>query len=405
MIKKGLILITSGFPLDTNEPFLVPEYAEICKAFDHVILVPIDTTSKIIVYPISSNTIVFKPEKPKVSLLGFIHKQLWKECLMILMKKRKIKRWLALKTAVNSWLRSSKLKQQIAEQLTSDVEWTVYSFWTDDAAIVSSLLFKDKKVTRTVSRAHGFDVYEKVHSNPYLPFRNFIFKTIDQIVTDSKHGAEHINLMGNHVLKNSAFQMHLGTENKLDLTLNISPSKLHIITCATVVPVKRLDKIAESLMEWTGVELIWTHFGGGDGLPALQEKCNTLPSSISVRFKGHCSHEEIMSFYSECTEIPLYINVSSSEGVPVAVMEAFSFGFPALVTDVGGNGEIVSNEWNGWVLPEDFTAKMFKDKLLLFFGMTEQERRELSLNAKRTQREQFDSLINAKRLVGLLLRQ
>lgn len=169
-----------------------------------------------------------------------------------------------------------------------------------------------------------------------------------------------------------------------------------------MVPVKRLNKIAESLMDWSGVELIWTHFGGGDGLRALQEKCNTLPSSISVSLKGHCSHNEIMSFYSECAEIPLYINVSSSEGVPVAVMEAFSFGFPALVTDVGGNREIVSNEWNGWVLPEDFTAKMFNDKLLLFYGMTEQEVREISLNAKRTQREKFDSSLNAKRLVSLL---
>lgn len=125
---------------------------------------------------------------------------------------KKISRWLALKTAVKSWLRSSNLKQQIAKQLTSDVEWTVYSFWTDDAAIVSSMLFNDKKVMRTVSRVHGFDVYEKVHSNPYLPFRNFIFQSIDQIVTDSMHGAQYINVAGGKKLKNIVIPMYLGME-------------------------------------------------------------------------------------------------------------------------------------------------------------------------------------------------
>ena len=43
----------------------------------------------------------------------------------------------------------------------------------------------------------------------------------------------------------------------------------------------------------------------------------------------------------------LFVNVSSSEGIPVSIMEASSVGIPCLATDVGGTGEIISDGVNG----------------------------------------------------------
>ncbi|NMC40567.1 MAG: glycosyltransferase, partial [Bacteroidales bacterium] len=51
-----------------------------------------------------------------------------------------------------------------------------------------------------------------------------------------------------------------------------------------------------------------------------------------------------------------FINVSSSEGVPVSVMEALSFGIPVIATDAGGTSEIVNNT-NGRLIPVDFDPK------------------------------------------------
>ena len=51
-------------------------------------------------------------------------------------------------------------------------------------------------------------------------------------------------------------------------------------------------------------------------------------------------------------EFDLFMNVSSSEWLPVSIMEAFSFVIPALVTAVGGNPEIVQ-EGAGILLDEN----------------------------------------------------
>ena len=39
--------------------------------------------------------------------------------------------------------------------------------------------------------------------------------------------------------------------------------------------------------------------------------------------------------------IDIFINLSASEGIPVSIMDAISFGIPCIATNVGGTGEIV----------------------------------------------------------------
>ncbi len=61
-----------------------------------------------------------------------------------------------------------------------------------------------------------------------------------------------------------------------------------------------------------------------------------------------------MKFYQK-NPADVFINVSSTEGTPVSVMEAASCGIPIIATSVGGNPEIVS-ERNGILLNPDLTA-------------------------------------------------
>jgi glycosyltransferase involved in cell wall biosynthesis len=49
------------------------------------------------------------------------------------------------------------------------------------------------------------------------------------------------------------------------------------------------------------------------------------------------------------------VNVSASEGIPVSIMEAMSAYTPVIATDVDGNGEIVQDQYNGFLLSPDFT--------------------------------------------------
>ena len=49
-------------------------------------------------------------------------------------------------------------------------------------------------------------------------------------------------------------------------------------------------------------------------------------------------------------DFDLFVNMSLSEGIPVSIMEAISFGIPIIATNVGGNAEIVNDE-TGVLIP------------------------------------------------------
>ena len=51
--------------------------------------------------------------------------------------------------------------------------------------------------------------------------------------------------------------------------------------------------------------------------------------------------------------VDLFISLSSSEGLPVSMMEAISFGIPILATDVGGVSEIVKRATGRLVSVDD----------------------------------------------------
>ena len=62
---------------------------------------------------------------------------------------------------------------------------------------------------------------------------------------------------------------------------------------------------------------------------------------------------ELMDFYRN-TSVNCHVLVSETEGLPMAPVEAMSFGIPAIVTNVGGVNELM-NERNGIMLHADFT--------------------------------------------------
>lgn len=65
-----------------------------------------------------------------------------------------------------------------------------------------------------------------------------------------------------------------------------------------------------------------------------------LRDNIQYEFKGNVSNTELMKQYQD-KNYYVFVNVSSSEGIPVSIMEATSFGIPCIATDAGGTKEII----------------------------------------------------------------
>ena len=89
-----------------------------------------------------------------------------------------------------------------------------------------------------------------------------------------------------------------------------------------------------------------------------------LPINIKVIYHGFVKNEDIFKFYKN-TSVNLLVSLSYSEGLPVSMMEAQSFGIPIMSTDVGGCSEICSNE-TGILIEKEFDPQKIAEKITQF---------------------------------------
>jgi glycosyltransferase involved in cell wall biosynthesis len=106
------------------------------------------------------------------------------------------------------------------------------------------------------------------------------------------------------------------------------------------------------MLKYIEYEVEWVHFGDGTLKENIKNKASNLPPNIKVDFKGFVPNPKILEYYAN-NSVDLFINVSESEGIPVSIMEAISYGIPILATDVGGTSEIVTSQ-TGILLQKKF---------------------------------------------------
>jgi glycosyltransferase involved in cell wall biosynthesis len=94
----------------------------------------------------------------------------------------------------------------------------------------------------------------------------------------------------------------------------------------------------------------------------------------------------------------VFVNVSASEGLPVAIMEAMSCGIPVIAPAVGGIPEIVNSE-NGVLLPGDCHPRHVADAIWRVVRTDSAARRR---RARETWREHCAAQSNYTHFVGRL---
>ena len=247
--------------------------------------------------------------------------------------------------SIAKWLRKS--KSQPGSPL-------IYAYWMYEVAYVGARLKTENPDCPFLTRCHGYDLYETRHPNGYLPFRNLILKNADLVCPISENGERYLqNLYGPEV-GGKTYIARLGTVR----TAAVSKSKVRedsivLVSCSNLVEVKRVHLLIRALSK-SNKPIHWYHFGDGELRADLEEQAKALPDHITCTFMGFQANEDIQRFYAE-HHIDAFLNVSRSEGVPVSVMEAESYGIPIIATDVGGTSEIVHDRENGVLLAKDFT--------------------------------------------------
>lgn len=261
----------------------------------------------------------------------------------------------AVKFAFVSELRFGRIAAHLENEGVPKDNLVLYSYWLYEAAYIAARLKGKFPGSRFVSRCHGYDLYEIRHPNGYLPFRDYIMGSADAVYPISEDGKAYLDRLYEGKWNDKVQVMRLGTDDH-----GMNPEKESgiptLVSVSNLVGVKRVDRILDALKDCEQ-PVRWFHFGDGPLRQALEQKAEELPSHIEYRFMGAVPNETLMDFYRE-NHVDVFLNVSASEGVPVSVMEALSFGIPAVATDVGGTHEIVLEGQNGYLLPSGFTNEM-----------------------------------------------
>jgi glycosyltransferase involved in cell wall biosynthesis len=115
--------------------------------------------------------------------------------------------------------------------------------------------------------------------------------------------------------------------------------------------------------------------GDGSERQALESLAVELGIDGQVRFWGQ--QLDVAPFFSAADA---FIMSSKSEGLPVSLLQAFSLGLPAVVTDVGGMAEVVRLAKAGFTVPVTDAARM--SAAILRLAGSDAEREQFSRNAE-----------------------
>lgn len=283
----------------------------------------------------------------------------------------------ALKKLLSFVAGSSRVRAVLGEKLRA---WgangiVLYSYWLWDAAAAGGRLKRDWPDLRVVARAHGFDVYRERHLGGYIPFDRHFVLGLDQICAVSQDGRDYLERElgpGRVPLRVE----RLGVEDP-GMAARFNPSSLiHVVSCSYITAVKRLDRIVNGLVRLMDVypgALRWSHLGDGPLRGAIEALARERLPGVETTFLGQVPNASVMAFFRS-ERIDCFVSQSDFEGVPVSLMEALSFGVPAVARDVGGVREIVTQE-TGILLTSDSGPEEFAQAVLRVVAGNSAERR------------------------------
>lgn len=406
---KTIFLFSDNYPYGSGESFLANELPYLAQSVDYVRIIPLwangdkrqnDFANVKIEEPILS----FNPKNklklfisgvfnlsPVISIVKELRasnavkshtdcsfrKKIWKITTSILLTR--------------SILAGKNFKKVVESMTPEDV---CYSYWGYNTANALALIKqKTKAFPKSISRFHNSDLYHEAKG--YIPFRNQLFDALDMICTISQHGADYLT------------GIYPQTQNKICVSRlgsgdhgiqNYSKNEeFRILTCSNIVAIKRLDLLANALKLITNKIISWTHIGGGPLQEQVLEITKSYGSNISVDFKGVMQNRDLLEFIKN-SSFDVFVNTSLSEGIPVSIMEAISFGIPVIATDVGGTSEIV-NKNTGLLIPKDITSEQLKEIIIDFSNLDHNKIQQLRNSAREEWQAHWNMDVNYRKFM------
>ena len=401
-MRRILIFLTWSYPYGADEAFVSNEIPYLEAAFDEVVIVSNDTDGEVhhklpegvtcmrVPYELSS-------AERLQSALTLLDREPREELRRIRTVYSLPVTRLVRNTVLVSWVKAkkfSRILRRLAEERPGARVYA-YSYWANDMALAVAVAKSRGWVHVAVCRAHAWDVYFERSVAGFLPFRRYLAENLDHYRFVSNDGLAYFRAREGRDHP-SLGHSSLGTGPVAAEPLaNRNPFVL--ISCSRMIPLKRVERIAETL-ERVRRPVTWIHIGDGPSRSSVERIVSRLPEFIRVELTGPLSNTEVLNTYRK-RRPSLFVSLSDSEGLPVAIMEAMSAGVPVIATAVGGVPEIVSHRQNGLLLEPDPEVADVSSTIEAFVEMPEAEYRTYVHAAWTTWNVHFNSEIEYPRFM------
>lgn len=351
--NKTLVLFTAQFPFgQVSETFLETEIQFLSQKFETIYILPASTSNdcrsvpkNVEINPNYSNLSISKSRKIKLlfqnlkTVLNVFTTEINDKGFWTCIKNRRV-----LLDYLSDQLFFREEIEPFIRQFSSNTVF--YDYWFCNKTLALALIKKENKKVKFVARLHGFDLYDERWGEIGVPHRNFKSKHIDKLFFISQDGYNYFKSKIKKSIIDKMTISYLGVLPHVEKS-KIDENVLVIISISRVVSFKNVHEIPFLLAQLER-PFKWVHFGDGEDMEMVKNAANKYLKEDQYELKGHVTNGELIAFLQN-NHVDLLLSLSSSEGLPVSMMEAQSFGIPILSTAVGGIPEIVVNEKTGFL--------------------------------------------------------
>jgi len=350
-----VFILTTRYPYGVGEEFFADELAFWAKRSDVAVTIfPLDSAGSKRALPpgVKTNEILTlaNPLQKYLAALGVVFSPLFlKEAATLLLSGRlSLGR---LKSLVICVATTSRVEKRLGSFIRkTNKPSVIYSYWNEAAAYGACLIKRKGLTPHVVSRAHGADLYQDRRPGNYAPLKCMFVNDFDRV----------------YVLAPDAGKYFVDTYGASPLVVRVAPlgvklppehnfaerkeNTLSVLSLSYCVPIKRIDRIIDALtnaaQRLPGWKIHWTHVGGGPLFEQLVKRARAMLDShqnIVYRFTGPLPNEQVKKLLAS-DRFDVIVNSSESEGIPVSLMEAMSYGIPVIAPNVGEVRSLVSED-------------------------------------------------------------
>ncbi len=421
--KKRMILVTDYYPYDLGERVIISDELEELTAHYNVTIISNAGGQKLEEEKYDrrfENRVRFlfcdwtKHQNPSRRFFGvvkdFFSLTFLSEFFKILKAKKQIRR--RTFESLFFYRKSQRFYRWMKKNavFSDDEDFIYYTFWNTCYTLALLKNKKKHKNVKVISRFHGYDLYAERARGNWQPFKEYMDERIDKCFFACQAAQDYyIRTFVKQEKFDAAKYEVCKLGRKPYYTKNPEKSSSEkafcLVSCAMIIPLKRVELIVKALSCMKQEKVEWIHFGSGEEVDEkyVKRQAEELlleKENITYKFMGYCEIEEIMRYYEE-KHIDCFITTSSTEGgVPLSIQEALSMGIPIIGTDAGGIPEGIKN--NGILLSANPEPQEVADAILQMYYADESTMKALRENSYHLFRKEYNAEANAKKFIEAL---